>query len=147
MDEIFSAWDLDHNSSVTFDELKKVLSGTKQAAPAQAASKPKPKRDHTKSSVLGKDFDLDESPDALPISQQISNALRANAGRVLDFFRELDTSGDGGVSRAEFGSAMSKLGLEVAKSDLDALFASWDLDHDKIVTFDELKKVLSKRAS
>ena len=42
---------------------------------------------------------------------------------------------------------MSKLGLEVAKSDLDALFASWDLDHDKIVTFDELKKVLSKRAS
>ena len=29
----------------------------------------------------------------------------------------------------------------------DLMAASWDLDHDKIVTFDELKKVLSKRAS
>ena len=48
------------------------------------------------------------------------------------------------VTPAPYGPAWD---LVAGPPPFDALFASWDLDHDKIVTFDELKKVLSKRAS
>ena len=40
-------------------------------------------------------FDLDESPDAPPVSEQIIAALMANAGKVLDLFRSWDNDGDG----------------------------------------------------
>ena len=52
------------------------------------------------------------------------------AGKVLEFFRKVDTSGDGTVSRGEFRSAMTQMGLELPRADVDALFAEWDLDGD-----------------
>ena len=54
-----------------------------------AQSKRVVKREKANVSVLGKDFDLDESEGAPPVSQQIATALRANAGKVLDFFRDV----------------------------------------------------------
>ena len=72
------------------ERLKKQLAAHmahKQKTPPPAA----PPADRKKtSSVLG-NFDLDESPGAPPVSQQLANALRANAGRVLDLFRDWDT--------------------------------------------------------
>jgi hypothetical protein len=40
-------------------------------------------------------IDLDEGPDAPPISEQIGDALRKNATRVIELFRSWDTDGSG----------------------------------------------------
>ena len=66
------------------------------------------------------DEDSDES-----VSEQLAKALRANAGRVIDLFREWDTDGDGSVSRKEFRVAMPRLGFDVPEKDIDALFNEW----------------------
>jgi len=92
-------------------------------------------------------LDLDEGPDALPISIQLGNALRKNAGKVLDLFRDWDTDGDGEVSRKEFHEAMAALGLEVPKEHIDRLFNEWDSDGGGSLEFAELKKILSRPAA
>lgn len=76
------------------------------------------------------------------LSDQLADALKANAGRVLDLFRSWDTNGDGQVSRAEFHKAIPALGLEVPKSDVDALFDTWDNDGGGSLAYKELKKIL-----
>lgn len=73
-------------------------------------------------------FDLDEGPDAAPVSEQIIGALIANAGKVIDLFRSWDDNGDGKVTRAEFHKAMIELGLEVPKDSIDSIFSRWDKD-------------------
>ena len=68
-------------------------------------------------------------PDSnLSVSQQIGEALADNGARVMDLFREWDTNGDGSVDKKEFRENMVKLGLEVDKKEIDALFDSWDKD-------------------
>lgn len=91
--------------------------------------------------MLGKGFDIDSHPEAPPVAKQIATALKAQSGRVLDFFRELDTSGDGVVTRSEFKKTMMKLGLRVPGA-INDLFDDWDIDKDGTITFEELKKVL-----
>ena len=95
-----------------------------------------------KPSPLGT-FDLDEGPDAPPISQQLATALKKNSARVLDLFRSWDADGDGEVSRAEFHRAMPALGLEVPKKDIDDLFSEWDKDGGGALGLRELQKILS----
>jgi hypothetical protein len=114
----------------------------------QAAASPKPPKaeggkQQKKSSILGK-VDLDEGPDAPPISEQIFSALRASSARVLDLFREWDTDGDGEVSRTEFLNAMPKLGFNAPKKDVLELFDSWDKDGGGTLTLRELNKCLSE---
>ena len=61
---------------------------------------PPPEDDKKKkgTSILGR-IDIDEGPDAPPVTEQIANALRNNSARVLDLFREWDADGDGEVPR------------------------------------------------
>ena len=98
------------------------------------------------SRALGK-IDLDEGPDAPPIQQQIAAALRRNAGKVLDLFREWDANGDGEVSKKEFRKAMPAIGLDVSFQEVDALFDSWDRDAGGALNFKELSKVLKRPPS
>jgi len=114
---------------------------TAQKAAQQKVEEP-PKRKGT--SVLGK-IDIDESPDALPITEQIASALRENAARVIDLFREMDANGDGEVSKKEFREAMTGLGLEVPAKDVDSLFDSWDSDGGGSLDFKELQKILKSK--
>ena len=93
------------------------------------------------------EVDLDEGPDAPPISEQIKTALAANAGKVLDLFRSWDDNGDGVVTRAEFQKAMPALGLEVAKSSIDELFSSWDKDGGGELSLKELTRILRAASS
>ena len=93
------------------------------------------------STTLGK-IDLDEGPDAPPIQLQIAAALRQNAGKVLDLFREWDANGDGEVSKKEFRKAMPAIGLDVSVLEVDALFDSWDWDGGGALNLRELSKVL-----
>ena len=87
-------------------------------------------------------IDLDEGPNAPPIQQQIAAALRQNAARVLDLFRQWDADGDGEVSKKEFRKAMPAIGLDVSVQEVDALFDSWDQDGGGVLNFKELSKVL-----
>ena len=59
-------------------------------------------------------LDIDESSDK-SVGQQLKEALRKNAGRVIDLFREWDTDGDGQITRKEFHTAMPRLGFDVSK--------------------------------
>lgn len=78
---------------------------------------------YTKSSVLGKGFNFEEGPDAVSIAKQISAALRAQAGRVLDFFRELDADGNGTVKKSEFLQGMLGIGVDFSEEQLGNIFA------------------------
>ena len=99
-----------------------------------------------KRSVLGA-IDLDEGPDAAPISEQIATALRASAGRVMDLFREWDADGDGEITRKEFRKAMPMLGLEVPVSAVDELYDQWDSDGGGAINFKELQRVLNRKGN
>mmetsp|Transcript_30588 Transcript_30588/g.79432 ORF Transcript_30588/g.79432 Transcript_30588/m.79432 type:complete len:732 (-) Transcript_30588:437-2632(-) len=93
------------------------------------------------------DFDLDEGPDAPPISEQIKRALQKNAAKVLDLFRSWDDNGDGQVTRAEFHKAMTTLGLEVPASSVDELFDQWDSDGGGEIGLKEMTKILRQSMS
>ena len=80
-----------------------------------------------RSGPLG-NFDLDEGPEAPPVSEQIIAALTANSGKVIDLFRSWDHDGDGVITRREFHKAMDLLGLEVPKAAIDTIFTRWDKD-------------------
>jgi len=120
VDELFNAWDKDGGGSLAYKEMRRILSG--------ASSAPKKKM------VLSGEG---------PLSDQLAEALRANAGRVLDLFRSWDANGDGEVSRAEFHKAVPALGLDVPKTDVDQLFNTWDKDGGGSLAYRELKKILS----
>ena len=62
-------------------------------------------------------------------AEQLADALKKNATRVLDLFRSWDADGDGEVTRAEFHKAMPALGLDVPKAEIDKLFDSWDREY------------------
>ena len=130
----------------TVERLEKELK--EERAKPKAPPKPLPKPPSTKkgSSTLGK-IDLDEGPDAPPIQQQIAAALRQNAGKVMDLFREWDADGDGEVSKKEFRKAMPAIGLDVSVQEVDALFDSWDRDGGGALNFKELSKVLKSPPS
>ena len=118
----------------------------KAAAALKTSPMPAPPKKAVKIPRSLGNLDLDEGPDALPISVQLGNALRKNAGKVLDLFRDWDADGDGEVSRKEFHEAMAALGLEVPEAEIDKLFSEWDSDGGGALEFGELKKILSRPA-
>jgi hypothetical protein len=126
--------------------VQKDLDKTKAAlekAKAKPVKKPPPP---TKPSPLG-NLDLDESPDAPPISEQLGAALKKSAMRVMELFRSWDADGDGEVTRTEFHRAMVALGLEVPKKEIDKLFSEWDKSGDGSIGFKELQKILKAPSS
>jgi len=119
-------------------------SNKKQHATHDSNNKsPKSSHAHSSGSVLG-DVDLDEGPDALPVQEQIKNALRASSARVLDLFREWDENGDGEISRDEFRKAVASLGLTVPKKEVDILFDQWDSDGGGAIAYKEMTRILKK---
>ena len=120
VDELFNMWDADGGGSLAYKELKKLLSGA-----------PPPKKKTLELSGVG------------PMSDQLADALKSQATRVMDLFRSWDRDGDGEVSKAEFHKAIPALGLTVPKADVDALFSQWDTDGGGALNYKELKKILS----
>ena len=88
-------------------------------------------------------MNIAEQNPGMPISEQLGLALKKNAARVIDLFRQWDTDGDGEVSREEFHKAMPKLGLEdLDKKSVDDLFNAWDADGGGSLDFKELSTIL-----
>lgn len=84
------------------------------------------------------------------VSERLAAALRANAARVLDLFRQWDENGDGEVSREEFMQAFAEedrlmTGLSVSMQEATLLFDEWDTDGSGTISFQELKKCLKKK--
>ena len=117
---LFNTWDTDGGGSLAYKELKRILTG--QHLPKK------------KNLVLSGEG---------PMSDQLADALKSQATRVMDLFRSWDQDGDGEVSRKEFHRAVPALGLEVPKADIDALFNAWDKDGGGNLSYKELKKILS----
>jgi Ca2+-binding EF-hand superfamily protein len=130
-------------------ECQKLLMAAQKALkdktpPPQPPPPPKAKKGTSKgTSILGR-IDIDESPGAPPMTEQIATALRANSARVLDLFREWDTNGDGEVSRKEFHEAMDHLGFEVPTAEVDKLFDEWDSGSEGSLGYKNLTKILKK---
>lgn len=123
IDELFNSWDNDGGGSLGYNELRKILAGKAQ-----------PKKG-IKLSGTG------------PISQQLAEALKTNATRVLDLFRSWDANGDGEVSRAEFHKAVPALGIEVPREEIDLLFNQWDKGGDGSLEYKELRRILNATPS
>jgi len=70
-------------------------------------------------------------------------ALFANdPSGMMELFREIDTSGDGLVSRSEFGLAIRALGLHLPKTEFALLFATLDPDGSGEIEYHELRAAL-----
>jgi len=74
--------------------------------------------------------------------ERVGEAFKANAGRILDLFHEVDTNGDGVLSRAEFKRALPVLGLMIEQAEADKLFDWFDDDASGEITFDEFYRII-----
>ena len=88
-----------------------------RGAPAAAASGP----------LSG--VDLDESPGALPVADQLSIALSTNAACIIDLFAELDQDQNGTIAFGEFDEGLRMLGLAVPTLYIKLLFKAWDREY------------------
>ena len=73
------------------------------------------------------------------------DTCQANSVRIVDLLREWDTDGDGQVSKKEFRKAVTSLGLEATREDMDAVFVAIDTDGSGSIDYTELKKALHRK--
>ena len=88
------------------------------------------------------EFDAIDLDGTDAVASTLAAALTANQTRVMDIFRKWDANHDGIVSRDEFGQAVTKLGIDVATAEVDALWATFDKDRSGSVDFREVQKNL-----
>lgn len=123
-------------------EMSAVVHAAMQAAleTALAEGVPKDKADIisqavTRAAIKVLDPDGDEdlilADNSVPVFERIENALaravKQNAVRTMDIFRDWDTDNDGTISKKEFRKALKSLGVEGDKDDYDKLFDQWDV--------------------
>ena len=85
--------------------------------------------------------DLDESPGAEPISEQLKAALSKNSVRIISLFKSWDNDGDGTISLEELETGLRTLGLDVPAAYIDEIYTSWDIDGNGTLTLKELATV------
>ena len=143
---LFTLLDADGSGSIDYRELNKKLRkdalqlGSRNKSPLRKRSGSPSK---STSFTLGDvDGDGDGQVDSDEMVAALKKALRENATRIIDLFKEWDEDGDGTVSKKEFRKAMPMLGLEVPALEVDALFDSWDPDGSGMLELKELTRVL-----
>ena len=129
------------------EKARRAAEKAKQTAAKKPPAPPSksPAAGRSRKSILS--FELDTSPTAKPVTEQLRDALQRSSLRVLDLFREWDTDGDGEISKAEFREAMGVLGFAAAGDEIDALFDSFDTDLSGNIGFKELQKMLRGHAN
>lgn len=83
--------------------------------------------------------DLDESPGAPPVEEQLKMALSENAVTVIKLFKSWDDNGDGQLSRDEFESGLRALGLDAPQKSMYQLFGGWDKDKSGTLSLKEVR--------
>ena len=108
-------------------------------APRKHGSPPARRRGH----ALGS-WQLASEDAGKPMQEQLRNALTRQAVRVIDLFREWDTSMDGELSLREFEDGVKRLGFKADHASVEALFKSWDADGSGAISLMELNKILRR---
>ena len=121
--ELHASWDDDGSGKLSLKELSSILNPSTVLQPL-------------------KHIDLDESPDAPPINDQLHDALSASSVHILDLFNTWDASQDGLLSRDEFETGLRTLGLDVPSSAIHLLFWTWDRDRSGMISMQEMAKIL-----
>lgn len=122
--KLFSSWDDDGSGHLTLKELAFVLNESTVENPLS-------------------NVDLDESPGAEPISEQLKAALSKNSVRIISLFKSWDNDGDGTISLEELETGLRTLGLDVPAAYIDEIYTSWDIDGNGTLTLKELATVLN----
>ncbi|KOO33679.1 ankyrin repeat protein [Chrysochromulina tobinii] len=86
--------------------------------------------------------DEDEQSFKSTVETKLAIAIKKNAVRVMDLFRDWDENSDGVISKKEFRRALKNLSLGGTSSDHDALFDKWDVDGSGALDYNELDKAL-----
>ena len=63
------------------------------------------------------------------MQERIHQELRKQGARVQDLFRSWDCDRSNTVTREEFRTALSALGIVGRHADYDALFDAWDVEY------------------
>ena len=147
---VFSSFDPDGSGSIEFCEMHTLLVRSMQAKPhlepltLKATNQVglRTSKIHKKDANLLAGLDLDESRmDEIP--DQIRIALQQHRVRVMDLFYQMDDDKSGYISGSEFLKAMSELGLhEAPREAVAAVFASFDLNGNGVIEYDELRECL-----
>lgn len=88
-------------------------------------------------------IEIDRADGALPVADQVLNALARRSVRVMDLFRDWD-DGSGTVMFDEFEDNISKLGIDLPRSDCAALFHAIDTKGSGRITLVELEHQLQR---
>lgn len=122
--QIFEEWDADMSRNISLKELAQVLKSKAIMRPLSHV-------------------DLDESPGAPPVADQLKTALAENAVTVIKLFKSWDEDRDGLLSRTEFETGLRALGLDVPSKSIHKLFGEWDKDGSGELSLSELTAVLN----
>jgi len=146
IDELFGEFDEDRSGQLEYRELERKLAKIAGSLVEQRYNVRRSAGGRV-GAALGTTVRLDRAS-GKPVSQLLSEELAksSNLVRVIDLFRDWDENGDGAVSKDEFYQGMVALGLEVARSETNELFDSFDVDGSGLIDFREMNKMLRKRA-
>ena len=78
------------------------------------------------------------------IENSLARAIKQNAMRTMDIFRDWDTNGDGTISKVEFNKALKAIGVQGDKEVFNELFSMWDVDGSGALDYKELDKAIRK---
>ncbi|KAJ1483232.1 hypothetical protein T484DRAFT_1801041, partial [Baffinella frigidus] len=85
----------------------------------------------------------DGSSDTLPTVELCKLLLQIH-GTISDAFADIDTNGDGRLSREELYSAMQRIGVRISLSRVDRMLADMDIDHNRVVDYREFMRKASQ---
>jgi len=77
-----------------------------------------------------------------PLSTQIIEVMSKQNARVMDFFRLMDTDGDGLITKKEWRQAVAALGFDAPKEAVNEAFNLLDADGGGTLEYKELVQVL-----
>ena len=77
------------------------------------------------------------------VPEQLVEILGVHRARVLDLFREWDEDLNGLIDASEFRAALSILGYDAPRADVDDLFATFDVDSSGAISYSELDRIVS----
>ena len=148
VDAVFEEFDDDSSGRVDYKELNRKL---REYAGLQVVGKHKLRRvaGGRKGAALGSSVKLDTSAgvSSRGVADELKKALRANAVRVIDLFRDWDEDGSGTVSKAEFFKIMPVLGVDAPKKVVSQVFDEFDEDGSGSIEYSELDKLLRPKAT
>ncbi|CAJ1339424.1 unnamed protein product, partial [Effrenium voratum] len=75
---------------------------------------------------------------------KIHDQLSQSMTRTVDWFRKMDSSGDGKISRAELKKGLKDMGCSLSASDLKAIMIFLDNDDSGSISLQELQRGMNR---